>query len=318
METKEQRLQTFENHKSQMLAALEKEEKILTEQIEKFEERVKNWEEATAKLQNSHFPSKIKLDVGGRIFSTSLSNLQRYPDSFFGVMFSGRWDSKPGEDGCYFIDRSPRVFDHIIDYLRGEQNELELISSEKKALLIREAKFYQLPQLVDILEPLAKPTVKEQWEFKPSPYGTLSNLNRTFTKNRAGNVWDCNVMGSIGWSSGVHEWTVILGENCLLVMIGIATNDTNPTGNNYNSRGFYLHTSDGTLYGQNGTICSSYINTRLNVKQIISVSLDMDSKTLTFGVDRVWKNIAFKNLPQAIYYPSFDVCTNQATFTIIP
>jgi len=315
MEKKRRKLESFENYKAKMLEALVKEESNLKEDIGKFEERVKQWEEATAKLKNTHFSSMINFNIGGRMFTTSLSNLQRYPESYFGVMFSGRWDSKPGEDGRYFIDRSPRVFDYILDYLRGEQLELELIPKEDKALLLREAKFYQLHQLVETIDP---PIAELQWELKPNQNGVLSNNNRTFTKTRDGTEGNCNVMGTIGWSSGVHEWTVILGENCQYVMIGIATNNTNPIGQNYESNGYYLYTHDGNLYGQNGVNCVTYHKSRLHENQRISVKLDMDAKSLTFAVDGVWKGIAWGTIPQATYYPSFDVYTSQATFTVIP
>jgi len=309
------RLQPINKLKARLFEDLEEEEDYLNKETEKFELKVKSWEEASAKLRKTHFPSMINLNVGGRTFSTSLSNLQRYPDSYFGVMFSERWDTKAGEDGRYFIDRGPRVFDYIIDYLRGEPLELGLISKEKKATLLREAKFYQLYQLVDILEP---PIVKGNWELKPSPYGDLSDDNMTFTKLRGRTDWDCNVLGSIGWSSGIHEWSVILGKNCRDEMIGIATNNTNPTALNYSSIGYYIYTNNGSLYGQNGVSGTAYHHNRLHENQRISVKLDMDAKSLTFAVDGVWKGIAWSNLPQATYYPSFDVYTNLATFTVSP
>jgi len=220
-----------------------------------------------------------------------------------------------GEDGRYFIDRSPRVFDYIIDYLRGEPLELGLISKEKKATLLREAKFYQLYELVGTLEP---PIVKDKWELKPSPYGDLSDDNMTFTKSQGVTGWNCNVMGSIGWSSGIHEWSVVLGKDCRDEMIGIATTDANPNGQNFTSNGFYFYTRNGTLYGQNGVSGSAYNNSCLNENQRISVKLDMDAKSLTFAVDGVWKGIAWGNIPQATYCPSFDVYTNLATFTVSP
>ena len=53
---------------------------------------------------------KIKLDVGGQTFSTSLSTLKSFPDSMLGAMFSGRHPLEPGDDGTYFIDRDGTNF----------------------------------------------------------------------------------------------------------------------------------------------------------------------------------------------------------------
>lgn len=62
-------------------------------------------------------PSRIVLDVGGERFTTSKSTLLRAEDSFFTAMLaSGFW--QPCEDGTYFIDRNPKYFGRILDYLR--------------------------------------------------------------------------------------------------------------------------------------------------------------------------------------------------------
>jgi hypothetical protein len=50
------------------------------------------------------------LNVGGYIFTTSLSTLQKYEDSMLAVMFSGRHDIVKDENGHYFIDRDGKYF----------------------------------------------------------------------------------------------------------------------------------------------------------------------------------------------------------------
>lgn len=75
--------------------------------------------------------------------------------SMLNAMFSGRFDTKPGEDGSYFIDRDGTHFRYILNYLRtGElivPND-EIIRRE----LLAEAKFYQVEGMINELEP--KPT----------------------------------------------------------------------------------------------------------------------------------------------------------------
>ena len=51
----------------------------------------------------------IKLDVGGHKYTTSLGTLLAVPDSWFNVLFAGRWDTATTEDGYVFIDRDGEV-----------------------------------------------------------------------------------------------------------------------------------------------------------------------------------------------------------------
>jgi hypothetical protein len=50
--------------------------------------------------------------------------------SFFGAMFSGRWDTTVGEDECIFVDRDPFIFPHILNYSRGEEIPFEDLTQE--------------------------------------------------------------------------------------------------------------------------------------------------------------------------------------------
>ena len=88
---------------------------------------------------------------------TSLSTLTSSPDSYFGVMFSGRHDLKAMQckDGSYFIDRDGTHFRFILNYLRNGEEMVESISrlSTDVALdLLCEAKFYQLDGLIKVLQ----------------------------------------------------------------------------------------------------------------------------------------------------------------------
>lgn len=52
----------------------------------------------------------MSLNVGGCVYSTSLSTLQRYPDSMLGAMFSGDFPTFKDAQGNYFIDRDGPLF----------------------------------------------------------------------------------------------------------------------------------------------------------------------------------------------------------------
>ncbi len=88
------------------------------------------------------------------------------PGSMLHAMFSGRFDTKPSEDGSYFIDRDGTHFRYILNYLRtGQlivpQDELVRIREE----LLAEAEFYQVEGIIKVLTP--KPEPKPQ--PKPQP-----------------------------------------------------------------------------------------------------------------------------------------------------
>ena len=67
-------------------------------------------------------------------------------------MFSGRFETKLGDDGAYFIDRDGTHFRYILNYLRTGRLLLpddELIREE----LLEEAEFYQIEGLIYELIP---------------------------------------------------------------------------------------------------------------------------------------------------------------------
>ena len=69
-------------------------------------------------------------------------------------MFSGRFDTKPSEDGSYFIDRDGTHFRYILNYLRTG----ELVAPENKIVrreLLAEAKFYQVEGILNELRVIA-------------------------------------------------------------------------------------------------------------------------------------------------------------------
>ena len=72
--------------------------------------------------------------------------------SMLHAMFSGRFDTKPAEDGSYFIDRDGTCFRYILNYLRTGKLLLpddRLVQKE----VIEEAKFYQIQGIIDKLKP---------------------------------------------------------------------------------------------------------------------------------------------------------------------
>ena len=110
------------------------------------------------KLDQVHFSSTVKLNVGGQHFTTSVQTLTKDPNSMLAAMFSGRFDMKPSEDGSFFIDRDGTHFRFILNFLRtGKLTLTEGATFIKE--LEEEAEFYQIQGLIDALRS-AKLTVK--------------------------------------------------------------------------------------------------------------------------------------------------------------
>ena len=101
--------------------------------------------------------NKIKLDIGGQQFTTSLLTLTKDPNSMLAAMFSGRHRLKVETDGSYFIDRDGTHFRYILNYLRdgcikeGTMPQCPSLWGE----LLNEAEYYQISGLVDYLKSLS-------------------------------------------------------------------------------------------------------------------------------------------------------------------
>lgn len=74
--------------------------------------------------QHSHV---VQLNVGGHLFSTSLSTLRKHPDSKLAEMFTGQPKLRTDTQGRCFIDRDGSHFGAVLDFLRTEQLPTENI-----------------------------------------------------------------------------------------------------------------------------------------------------------------------------------------------
>lgn len=96
----------------------------------------------------AHIPAPgdiIHLNVGGTRFSTSRQTLTWVQDSFFTSMLSGRISTLKDETGAIFIDRDPKLFATILNYLRTR--DIDLRGCDVSTLR-HEAEFYGITPLV--------------------------------------------------------------------------------------------------------------------------------------------------------------------------
>ncbi|XP_053214439.1 BTB/POZ domain-containing protein KCTD3-like [Panonychus citri] len=95
----------------------------------------------------------VNLNVGGNRFSTSKRTLVSIPETFFTCLLSDHQQlikSLKDSTGAFFIDRDPKIFTVILNYLRTRQ--LINLDNIPIDVLLHEAEFYGLTPLVKRLK----------------------------------------------------------------------------------------------------------------------------------------------------------------------
>jgi hypothetical protein len=132
----------------EVIALMEQNQKLIEElgrresEIRILKEKIELDSRNLFELQRKFSP-KMKLNVGGKIFCTSITTLTSSPNSMLAAMFSGRFPLEKDEEGSIFIDRDPTFFSNILDWLRDRKPQVVKNAREKKKLL-EEANYFQL------------------------------------------------------------------------------------------------------------------------------------------------------------------------------
>lgn len=114
-----------------------------------------------AKLDVAAAPSnKIKFDVGGQHFATTVETLTKLPNTYFAAMFSGNWALELDSEGFVFLDRDPILFGIILQYLRTYPHvafDLNRFNTLEKHLLKLELQFYGIEPLLRLYPRVSSP-----------------------------------------------------------------------------------------------------------------------------------------------------------------
>ena len=110
----------------------------------------------TSPLHNKHIflshPNKVKLNVGGTLFHTTVSTLTSPTgqSSMLHAMFahSSHFPLELDDKGAVFLDRDPQLFRHILNYLRDGSLPLSSLSAATKLGLLREARYFGMSGLM--------------------------------------------------------------------------------------------------------------------------------------------------------------------------
>ncbi|CAL2033871.1 unnamed protein product [Caenorhabditis brenneri] len=90
----------------------------------------------------------VKLDIGGNIFKTSRSTLTKF-DGFFKTMLETEIPLEIDETGAIFIDRDPKHFRLILNYMRDGFVSIPDSRADIQEIQA-EAQFYLLDDLVEL------------------------------------------------------------------------------------------------------------------------------------------------------------------------
>lgn len=264
----------------------------------------------------------VTLNVGGTLFTTTRYTLCRDQSSFFAAMFSGRWSD---DDGVVFIDRSPLVFPIILDYLRGMELEVELLTRREFKYLQSDADFYGLDGLVRFLR---NPRLDHAPRFAQCTsrielHNNVATLGLAPLDATGGVKWNHRVLTADPFprpfafeSCAEQHVKVVLGNQ---IMIGLAPNsvlfDDSLT---YYRCGWFLFVGNGALYSQDepegkGT---PYRRCLVPVGSVVSVRLHHDA-SVSFAVDGVDYGRAFVLTGKADMFLTVAMCGPEGSVELI-
>lgn len=95
---------------------------------------------------------RVVLNVGGKKFETYASTLLKFPESLLGIMFHERNEHlrKPDANGEYFFDRSPILFESVLNFYRT--GKLIRIPGVVREMMEEELEFWQIPVMTEGLQ----------------------------------------------------------------------------------------------------------------------------------------------------------------------
>lgn len=136
------------------------------------------WEQLKTNLSKTRLNGKVKLDVGGRDFVTTVETLTHEKNTFFTALFSRQWDAEKDDKGRIFIDRNGDLFVEVLDFMRTP-SEYTMPEGRLRKRLITEAKFYKLSSFLDILtEPDRKGEENRLQMFENSTHLTMEQKQK--------------------------------------------------------------------------------------------------------------------------------------------
>ena len=273
-------------------------------------------DELRARIVASGGGSPLRLNVGGAQFQVARCSVQKYPLSYFGLLLEGEEEEVNAE---HFVDRSPHEFELVLDFLRGINLHNRLALSDRQGLekLSEEARFYGLEELGAVISE----ELQERWVVAPTVNGQLLDGGLTLVKTGDMGSRACISLGTAGWAAGVHEFSIVFAGDGAHVGVGVARGGVHQTDLLRNVQLFYaLDCGNGRAIGAGGIakqVVDHVAPTGFAAHSRVSVRIDLDQRTVTFGLNGNWLEPAFSNIAPAIYYPYFFLGSMEKRLTVV-
>jgi len=193
--------------------AVEAIEQQLAEERVALESKAKHFDEQQQKMKvvSPADDELVELQVSGQHFTATARVLRHHKDSVFHTLISGNFTVARDRNGAIIIDRNPRCFNLILDFLRGDTSNIERLVARKDEQylpqLISDAKFFGLADLVNICDPPLPPFTHA--------FMTCGNTGRTGPSLKK--CVDTYTSAGASWASdstkfdiqdGIQQWTV--------------------------------------------------------------------------------------------------------------
>jgi hypothetical protein len=237
---------------------LENLESELTNQMMDLEVKAEEWhkrDEEVSELAKKNKDVIITLDIGGKKFQTKLETLLSLKDTlFYKIFLSNRLDLKQE----IFIDRNYDNFHYILSYLRNKKLITTSLTNPQIQDLLEEAKFYEIGELVEILEEMLKEVKYVNFEFN----GEYVSSGRKAGTN---NIEDLNDFEDRTMRKGIcatHPGWIIIELNREIefdcIEVGGWNGDTGIWGNTNGSGAQIMTSTDKTSWNQVGTLPNNF------------------------------------------------------------
>eukprot|EP01103_Thecamoeba_quadrilineata_P000545 TRINITY_DN10474_c0_g1_i1.p1 TRINITY_DN10474_c0_g1~~TRINITY_DN10474_c0_g1_i1.p1 ORF type:complete len:341 (-),score=43.15 TRINITY_DN10474_c0_g1_i1:36-1025(-) len=274
--------------------------------------RIKQFEMKLSQFRENQ-KEKIKINVGGTVFCTTRRTMLKEPGSMLAAMFSGNFSIEPDSDGEYFIDRSPKYFPIILEFLRDStlDSEISRYDSDDLDHLLKELDYYGLDRLIELIRPTiatlestsAKTDESSSIVFLADQSGSRIVISKNGREARYAS-------SSPGWNGTAQatkcrSWRVRLVDNCPNIMVGMANSNIHREGNNYRLEGWYLYIQGGSLYSNRHSADPFMPGTTFVPGMIIEARYDVVQGTLSFGINGSPLKVAFVGLVGDLH-PTFD------------
>jgi hypothetical protein len=279
--------------------SLAKERAIIEQKRQAFEE-VKKTMTNVLQLQES----RIKLNVGGCKFTTSLDTLLIYPESMLGSMFSGKYKIEKDEKGYFFIDRDGTHFRYILNFLRSGTLLMPEDPVVKRELLV-EAEFYQIKPLIDLIMHGPQKEVRFSRELVHKNI-TLDSTRTIATVSTKGT---CRVIvDTPSISTGKNFWEFRLDKlqnpNCIAIGVTRTTGNLSAYVGSSKDGWSLIVMNRENMKKWNSPTCEEYGTGVFKEGDTVGMLLDYtngERGTLSFYLNGTNQGEAFRNLPPHLF-----------------